>query len=50
MLSFFLQLNVNIVEHLLSDPLGRETIRLDNCKPKITGLKVVWGVGLRSKN
>ena len=34
------------VEPLLSDPLGGVTIRLDNRKPKITGLNGVGRVGL----
>ena len=43
------------VEHLLSGPLVRVTIRLviersDNRKAKIMGLNAVWRVGLRWEN
>ena len=41
---------MDTVEPLLSDPLGRVTIRSDNRKPKITGLNGVGRVGLRLDN
>ena len=38
------------VQPLLSHPLGRVTIRLDNRKPKITGLNGVGRVDWRLDN
>ena len=45
-----IRIETNTVEPVLSDPLGRVTIRLDNRKAKITGLHGVGRVGLRSEN
>ena len=41
---------IDTVEPLLSNPLGRVTIRLDNGKPKMTGLNGVGTVDWRLYN